>query len=105
MITSFAVPVPLSTGRGSLVLPLLLTGPVISVTLSVTTGMPGVAGASVSITMVTGCDGALSLPAPSLLVTVNAMSYVPLTSGGTGDQLHLFSLLTMTTSGCLTPSM
>ena len=74
LITSFGVPVPLSTGRGSLVVPPLGTGPVIWVTLSVTIGAAGVAGASVSMVIVTGCDGALSLPVPSTLVTVRVMS-------------------------------
>ena len=74
LITSSGVPVPLSTGRVSLVAPLLLTGPVMSLTLSVTTGRPGAVGASVSMVMDTGCDGALSLPAPSLLVTVRLRS-------------------------------
>ena len=50
------------------------TGPVIWLTLSVMTGTAGAAGASVSMVIVTGWDGALSLPAPSLLVTVKVMS-------------------------------
>ena len=65
---------PLSTGRGSFVVSPSATGPVIWLTLSVTVGASGVAGASVSMVMVTGWDGALSLPAPSLLVTVRVMS-------------------------------
>ena len=74
LITSFAVPVPLRTGRGSLVVPPSGTGPVTWLTLSVITGAAGVAGGSVSMVMVTGCDGALSLPVPSMLVTVRVMS-------------------------------
>ena len=65
VMTSFGVPVPLSTGRGSLVVPPLSTGPVIWLTLSVTVGIPGWPGASVSMVMVTGVDGALSFPALS----------------------------------------
>ncbi|SAJ29464.1 Uncharacterised protein [Enterobacter cloacae] len=74
VMTSFGVPVPLRTGRGSLVDSPSSTGPVIWLTLSVTVGVPGWAGASVSMVMVTGVDGALSFPALSWLVTVRERS-------------------------------
>ena len=86
MVTVEPASVPVSCGRGSLVVLPLPSTPVLGATSSVMPVMAGAPGATVSTTRVTAVDAGLVLPAASVAVVV--MAWFPADRLVDGVKLH-----------------
>ena len=101
VMVSPGVPVPENVGEVSSVEPPLLMGPVTLPTWSVALGVPGAAGAVVSTVRLRTGESALSVPVPSLAVTLSAWSPCP---SAVGVKLQVPSGLTVVVPKTVVPS-